>query len=180
MFFKGFHRINCYSRNADVGGNNMKKIVVAMICAGMTVGLAIGIGVEANRNTRTVSAAIYPDVDRISSFEPCSIENFLWQKEFSKNTCWIDNSELNALTKELEELKYELRQLEKNSAEYNEVVAKIYTLWGQVSILLGELNSRIDIKTDSLLKFAEAIENRHFFNCGTCGKIRYHVEETFE
>lgn len=120
----------------------MKKIVTVIICAGVSLGLSLGLNVEATNN-KPVTAAAHPNVVSTCTIAPCLLEDIINEARFSTDACGIDNSELIAVKAELKELKSELRKLRKDSIEYEEVISRIHALWGRISVLMGEINSKI-------------------------------------
>jgi hypothetical protein len=58
IIIQGSYYKSIYSPGAKKGGIYMKKIVIVIVVAGMSVGLTLGIGISANGKITTVSAVV--------------------------------------------------------------------------------------------------------------------------
>jgi hypothetical protein len=158
-----------------------KKLIVVIVCAGMSFGLLLGGTSIGKNNTDRVMAAHYPPDNAITcSIEPCSLDDIIFDKVFSSSANGLcDNKEYTELKSELENLKAELATLEKDSQQYNDIIDKIHITWGRISVVLGELNSRIDIETESLFEISQHRTAKQFTDGEMYGIMNY-TEDLFE
>lgn len=159
----------------------MKKIVVIMICTGMSLGLLIGGARLTNSNNAAkVLAVQIPGEEALTCAAPVSLDELLIENLFSCSRIGLcENEEVAKIKTDIEQLKTELVKLEKDSDEYNTKLGEIHKLWGRLSVVLGELNSRIDIDTEIGLKISQEAESFDFPSSSICGKIRYATEDLF-
>lgn len=159
-----------------------KKLVVIMICAGMSVGLAVGFfGTGTANSTGKVVAAQSPSSEEVTCTAPCSMDDLLLDISYSPELNGLnENHEYSKRKAELKDLKAELSKLEKGTEAYQEKLEQIHKAWGRLSIVIGELNSRIDIEREILLKISSEVDSYEFPSSSICGKIRYATEDLFE
>lgn len=155
------------------GGNFMnKKIIVVMMCAGMSVGLAVGIfaigGSNSDNNSsassltqRAASTGSATQAKELGAPEDFDFENFRIHREFSCPRHGFPESEvLTALKTELDVLIEELKVMEKGTEEYENKIAEIKEVFAKISIAMGELLPDIDVETENAYNFSE--ENKNF------------------
>lgn len=159
-----------------------KKLVVMMICAGMSVGLAVGFfGTETAKNVGKVMAAHSTSPETVTCAAPCSVADLLLDASLSIELKGLnENHEYSKLRSELNDLKAELIKFEKGTEEYQEGLYKIHKVWGRLSIIIGELNSTIDIETENLREISGEVLGDEFSSSSICGRIRYATEDLFE
>lgn len=126
----------------------MKKIIIVIVCAGMSVGLLVG-GVNTRTSGRSISTASQsPSTGITCTVTPCSMDNIITNRIFSFSLNGVEgNHKYTALQSELNFLKAELSKMEKGTQEYNEKISEIHYIFGKISVLLGELSSLIDTQT---------------------------------
>jgi hypothetical protein len=134
----------------------MKKTMIIVIIAGMSVRLSLGITAPPpDKQTKEVPAI------SASSIKDNSADEVLQSNKLSVNMCGIDDYRLNALAAEL------------NAGGDTE---DMYIIWGRISVRLGELNSRILAQTVSAEQKADETEVIGYTNTGIYDITNYPLE----
>jgi len=124
----------------------MKKILIIVVCAGMSIGLLIG-GVSSIESSGfdKATAAQNPGAALACTITPCSLDEVIQTRVFSPSLNGYESHKIAQLQAEINDLKAEFTE---------EAIARIYHALGKISVLLGGLNSTIDIKTETLQKMS--------------------------
>lgn len=135
----------------------MKKIMVIIVCAGVSVGLLIG-GVG-NTGRSGLNKAVATQTSKTATtctITPCSLDEIITNRILSVSLNGVEaNHKLITLQSELSALMAELPKMEKGTKEYSETISRIHYIFGKVSVLLGEMNSQVDIETQILFEVSE-------------------------
>lgn len=141
----------------------MKKIIVVIVCAGMSVGLFIGGAGNTKTNSLNKAAMLAqsPNTAKVCTIEPCALDGIIINRVLSASLNGVAaNHELASLYGELCSLKTELSNIEKGTKGYNEKISEIHSILGKISVLLGEINSVIDTEMQMLYEISQSNTNR--------------------
>jgi len=124
----------------------MKKILIIIVCTGMSIGLLVtGAGNIGKVDFKKAAAMPNPSTAVTCTLEPCNFDEVMMGRAVSISLSGREGHKLAKLQAELNDLKAELNE---------EVIAKIHHTLGKISVILGELNSTIDIETETLQKMS--------------------------
>lgn len=141
----------------------MKKIIIVIVCAGMSVGLLVG-GVGNTRSSSFNKAAMLaqnPSTAVACNIAPCTLDEIITNRGFSFSLNGVEaNHELTSLQGELYSLKAELSAIETGTKEYYEKISEIHRILGKISVMLGEINSQIDTEIQTLSEISQSNINR--------------------
>ena len=138
----------------------MKKILLIMVCTGMTIGLLVtGAGNVGKHDIKKAAAMANQGTAMTCTISACSMDEFIAGRNISLSLSGVEGYKASSLQTELNDLKAELSELEAGTKEYNERIADIHHALGKISVLLGELNSTIDVQTETMQKMSDENTN---------------------
>jgi len=121
----------------------MKKIIIVIITAGMSVGLLIG-GVGNIGNVFSKASTTHsPNAATTCTIEPCSMRDIMLNRICSPSLCGQGSAKVKTLQAEL------------NDLDIQNDLSEIQCLLGKLSILLGEQNSSIDADTQTIAEISQ-------------------------